>query len=419
MASVPTAEMLNGDFSKLLALGTRYQLYDPDTGVRLADGRIERQPFLNNIIPATRIDPVARQFFKLWPAPNQPGTADNRQNFTYDRALGAREYWASTLRLDHVLTRAHKLSGTLILSNTEIPFQNLYGQESISASQFSGKNRNGWISDQWTISPSFIADFRASLTRFHFPTRAGGEGYDWGELGLGYLKPLMDTEGAGIPNVRIAGLEQVQANLAQTAFFNQQGSRVVSETRAFSTNFTKVVGNHSLKFGADVRFYPTNWGQIDIMTGDFSGAYTTGPFNNSAAPPSGAGLADFLLGRFASATLVRPVLAANLGGYQALYIGDTWKFNPRFTVTAGLRYEHESPSTERYDRAIGGFDFNTDNPIEPAARARYALNAIPEIAPADFRSTGVCSSRESTALRELPTTTTTTTSLRALVWHTR
>ena len=44
--------------------------------------------------------------------------------------------------------------------------------------------------------------------------------------------------------------------------------------------------------------------------------------------------------------------------------------------------------SESEDRNLAGFDTTTANPIEPAARAAYALNPIPQIAPANFRVPG-------------------------------
>ena len=68
--TVPTEKMRNGDFSELLASGIT--IYDPATAVRRADGRIERQPFPGNIIPANRISPIARNYLQYLAAA-QPG----------------------------------------------------------------------------------------------------------------------------------------------------------------------------------------------------------------------------------------------------------------------------------------------------------------------------------------------------------
>ena len=68
--TVPTAAQRNGDFSALLSQGI--VIYDPLTAVRRADGRVERQPFPGNIIPANRISPIGRELHELLPAA-QPG----------------------------------------------------------------------------------------------------------------------------------------------------------------------------------------------------------------------------------------------------------------------------------------------------------------------------------------------------------
>src|SRR5262249_51888034 len=46
--------------------------------------------------------------------------------------------------------------------------------------------------------------------------------------------------------------------------------------------------------------------------------------------------------------------------------------HPRLTLNLGLRYEFETPLTERYNKSVSGFDFGYVQPIEPAVRARYA-----------------------------------------------
>ena len=58
--TVPTEAQRNGDFSALLSQGI--VIYDPLTAVRRADGRVERQPFPDNIIPSSRISPIAREY---------------------------------------------------------------------------------------------------------------------------------------------------------------------------------------------------------------------------------------------------------------------------------------------------------------------------------------------------------------------
>jgi hypothetical protein len=80
--SVPSTAMRGGDFSALLALGSRYQIYDPFSIQPAPNGRTSRQPLPGNIIPANRINPVSANIAKLWDMPNQPGTVDGINNYS-------------------------------------------------------------------------------------------------------------------------------------------------------------------------------------------------------------------------------------------------------------------------------------------------------------------------------------------------
>ncbi|MEX2301702.1 MAG: carboxypeptidase-like regulatory domain-containing protein [Bryobacterales bacterium] len=72
--TVPSPEMLNGDFS--FPQSARVDpIYDPDSLVRLDDGTYSRTQFQNNMIPQSRFDPVARNFLAL-----NPFTAPNDRN---------------------------------------------------------------------------------------------------------------------------------------------------------------------------------------------------------------------------------------------------------------------------------------------------------------------------------------------------
>jgi len=69
--TVPTALERNGDFSALLKLGSNYTVYDPATGVlNAANGRVLRTAFPNNVIPSSRLSPIAVSYLKYYPAAN-------------------------------------------------------------------------------------------------------------------------------------------------------------------------------------------------------------------------------------------------------------------------------------------------------------------------------------------------------------
>src|SRR5438270_1661841 len=77
-STVPTLLERQGDFSDLRSTdGKPIPIYDPSTGSTVAT----RQPFVGNIIPARRFDPVAAAAMSYFPLPNRAGTATNANNF--------------------------------------------------------------------------------------------------------------------------------------------------------------------------------------------------------------------------------------------------------------------------------------------------------------------------------------------------
>ncbi len=361
--TVPRPQHLRGDMSDLLRLGAQYQLYDPDSGVAAAGGRVQRTPLPNNIIPASRINPSSAAFAKLWPEPNTAGTADGQLNFTYLNEPLPRQLWALPIRIDHNLSDRQKLFGRVVASNTYLPRSGVFTRSDISLWSIDSDHRELAFGDVWTISPTLVVDLRAAVMRFPWNTVPYGTEADFGTYGLGSISSLIDTKLAGFPGVDVAGY---------SAFTPVQGAQQLSEIRSSAAHFTKIHGNHSLKFGADLRWYIDNRGRNDLFRMNYGATYSRGPLDNSPAAPIGNGLADFLFGRFGSATINQPSKAANLSTYQGLYLQDDWKITPKLMMNLGVRWEREGPATERFNRNLAGFDFVTPNPIQAQARANYA-----------------------------------------------
>ena len=91
--SVPTAKMRTGDFSELLALGSQYQIYDPATTRPhpTQAGRFIRDPFPGNIIPDSRISPVAKQILGFYPAAEPDRHGRRRQQLHEPDGGGLRD----------------------------------------------------------------------------------------------------------------------------------------------------------------------------------------------------------------------------------------------------------------------------------------------------------------------------------------
>jgi len=74
--------------------------------------------------------------------------------------------------------------------------------------------------------------------------------------------------------------------------------------------------------------------------------------------------------------------------YFGIYLHDDFKLSSKLTLNLGLRWELETPLTERFDRLVAGFANDQSNPIEAQAKTNYAKNPIPELPVDQFKVLG-------------------------------
>ena len=103
-------------------------------------------------------------------------------------------------------------------------------------------------------------------------------------------------------------------------------------------------GNHLIKFGADLRFAQQN----AFRDVESRGRLTFSPF----AQVSGNALADLLLGfpLLTSGARVDNPQHLRTQSYN-FFVNDSFRVTPRLTLTAGLRYEYNTPPVDAADRA--------------------------------------------------------------------
>jgi hypothetical protein len=380
--TVPTAAEKQGDLSTLLKLGANYQIYDPATRVAAPNGRTVVQPLPDNIIPAARIDPIAKKILSYYSDPNVSGTPDGLNNLIRVNDLEIENYWTYVARVDHKISSKHRMFGRYskwdrFTPDTQDWFRAIPTGVNSHWGQFAAA-----IDDVYEINPRTILNARYTFSRLFWYQYPSSSGFD--PTTLGFPKSYtggIDPAVWSFPVISISGYQGTQNTF----------SYYTNQTQTAESNLTAVRAAHTLKFGGDVRqfrnyaFQPNNSSSGSFT---FDTTYTRGPNDNSAPSPIGQGLAALLFGLPTSGGLDRNASFADQSTVWAVYFQDDWKVTPKLTLNLGMRWELEGPVTERFDRSVRGYDFTDPNPLEAKVRANYAKNPIPEVPVDQFRLVG-------------------------------
>jgi Carboxypeptidase regulatory-like domain/TonB dependent receptor len=354
--TVPTLEQRNGDFSKTLqSNGQAITIYDPLTTTCTGD-TCTRTPFVGNKIPIDRIDPVAKKFLDFIPLPNQPGNAQGFNNFFDSPNARTDEYDQFTTRIDHNLSERQKLSGRWLRNNRhEVRGLAGYKQDASPFFLHYRRNMGGGMDLTSTLSPTLVSNFKINFIRHEFAIQRYGDGFDITQLGFpaslaGQLKRK------AFPSLSFTDYSDLG---------NQGSQFTFSDASSFSETLNKTFGNHSLKFGGEVRFLRDNYNSPTSSFGNFNftkGFTQRNPLAADAA--SGNAFASFLLGYPANGSV--PINASF--AYQHMYYGaflqDDWRVSRKLTLNLGLRWDYESPITERFNQLNAGFDRDATNPFQ-------------------------------------------------------
>ena len=396
VGTVPTAAEKLGDLSALLALGASYQIYDPFSTRDLGNGRYGRQPLPGNLIPPSRVDPVARNILAYYAAPNTSGTSEGRNNYTRNNK-DLEDYYVHFARVDHSFSDNNRMYVRVDYDHWAEDKQDFYNNLA-SGVALNRINRGLAIDDVQVLSPTSVLNIRYGITQEDAPEKRRSAGFDNSKLGFSpSLLSLLDKSAQTFPNVYV-GTSAITTPCSGTctgtfsgfAAWESGDGANTAMIHSLNATLTSLKGSHNLRYGTDLRLYRAfqNRRGYDVAPAfQFLPTYTKGPFDNSAAASTGQELAAFLLG-IPDGEMRRSASSATQEKFISFFFHDDWKLTGKLTVNAGLRYEYESPLTERFDRSVRGFDYTAANPIGELARANYARNPIPEIPAAQFRVPG-------------------------------
>jgi len=345
------------DFSQYAtALGAAGIIYQPNG-----------TPYPGNVIPASQLSQPALNLFKLLQpyAPNTGGNYSGLQNNYGASGTGIFNSDQWTERADYQITSGMHaferfsrftdvLSGTTIFGPAGGAGFGINNYGGVSQ----GANDSLAAGMDIAISPTLLTDWRIGYYRYNIGDAKYNAGVDFAtNLGIpGINLGTPDTSGAPGFNITDVGASGGPNNAQSSGA--QYGSDL-NITRCncplteredqfqLVNNWTKIVGNHSIKVGMDLRYarnlrVPSDTDRAGIL------GFGTGPTSNpTLASPGGLGFATFVLGQDTS--FGRYVsISTNAKEFQKrdfFYGQDTWRVTPNLTLNYGIRYEFYFPES--------------------------------------------------------------------------
>jgi outer membrane receptor protein involved in Fe transport len=348
--TVPTARMRNGDFSEVLAVTPGFRLFDPLTGNPDGTGR---QEFAGAVIPAGRINNIARQIQALYPEPNNPGTNNGLQNNLFVPRAPKADRDNYDFKVNWNRTSAHQMFAKF--STLQAKVSDIF-KLGIDAVGFGDTNVYvATVGHTWTLGSTMVIDGNIGMNRQDQTAEGGDFGTRFGSETFGIPGTNgPDPRQSGMPAFNV-GLNTLGNNDTWTPLERHETSYTVT------SNITKLKGAHEIRGGFDfIRYQLDHW-QPELGSGprgifDFSGnitgqqGYTSNNWNQYAA---------FLLGR--TSGYGKSIQFEEMVGREnqyGLFVSDRWNASEKLTLNLGLRYEYY-PLMSRADRGIERLDYST------------------------------------------------------------
>lgn len=373
--TVPTEAMRNGDFSALLGQGI--SIFDPATATAVGS-RIVRTPFPGNIIPRSRLSPIAQEVLKYYPLPNQAGNAQGGDNY-FSNNPRTDDFYSLATRVDHRITDKQQVFVRYTRNNRREARGASFGRVNgiVPTGNFLFRINDGVTYDHvYTMSGQSLLNVRAGWQRFQEPNIRQHQGlFDPASLGFAAAVTQSFDGARYFPAFDFASLSDIGGNL---------GSDTTHSIYSFQPTFTRLAGSHSLRLGYDLRLYRESSVNPNRQAGQYEFRSDFTRVQDNSGGLFGQDIAAFLLGMPTGGSIDRNARRLNETLYNGIFLQDDWKVSGRLTLNLGLRYDYEGATTDAENRNVRGFDPSAPLSVEAAARTAYAARPIPELAASAF-----------------------------------
>jgi len=310
--------------------------------------------FPNGLIPTSCFDPLSVGLLNSYVHPTSDGLFQKAPNST-DRGD------QFTIKVDHDLSKNQKLALYYYFDddNTLDPFavfQAAGGNLGNFPGAFTTRTQQINLTHTWTIGSTMVNEarfsyFREGQQKFDTPRITTDIHASCGSslsaicfTGTSDTANLPTSPDFGIhPNLGASkeGLPFISVSGGLSIGNNFEGQLPqTGNTFQVSDNFSKIVGNHSFKFGGDFRYQKFD----QFLYFNVNGSITFGPGGqNDLASSDGSSYPNYFLGLPSSYSQgsAQQELVRSKSIY--LFAQDSWKIKPNVTLNYGLRWELNTP----------------------------------------------------------------------------
>ncbi len=359
LATVPTDLQRQGNFSQTFNQdGSLATIYDPFS-TKFVNGQYVRTAFPGNVIPPGMLNPVALKLLNYYPAPNRPGNPITGANNFVGTAGLPTDSDQYTVKVDENISEKQNFFARW---SQKRQFKQLEGAF-FGANNPGGNgtlapdNRfEGGIGYTYVFAPTFVMSLNFGWGRWVEGRVPQGVPFDVTTVGLPASLNTLEGPGA-FPTINVSGFQNLGSGSLNST---------PREARTYAADFTKNLGVHNLSMGFMGIDFVLNTFNSAQASFNFGPDFTQGPFPTSANSDSGSGAASFLLGTGdnSSGGITYSASAAYSKKDYGWYINDDWKATKQLTLNLGIRYDIQTPTTDRFNR-LSYFTF-APNPISSA-----------------------------------------------------